>query len=435
MKIAVVGAGYVGLVAGTCLAETGHNVRMIEIDERKLERLRSGQVPFYEPGLTDLLNRNFKRGRLQFTSDYRQALDGAACCFIAVGTPQDSSGKADLSQVLAAAEKIGRSMTGKLIVIIKSTVPVGTHKLVAERLSSTTKHPFTVVSNPEFLKEGAAVDDFMKPDRVVIGTEDEEARRTMADLYKPFVRTGNPIMFMDNTSAEMAKYASNVLLATRISFMNELALVCDRVGADIEKVRLVVGSDRRIGPAFLFAGAGFGGSCFPKDVSALKATGGELGIDLHIPAAVEKINARQKELIPRRVLERFGDDLGGKTFAIWGLSFKPRTDDVRDAPALTVARILLEHGATLSAYDPEAMENARRELGDSVRYFDDAYEALRGADALLVMTEWNEFRYPDFDLMLELMRRPIVYDGRNIYDPERMEQLGFEYHCIGRGRA
>jgi len=435
MRITVVGAGYVGLVAGTCLAETGHEVTVVEVDAARIATLRQGQVPFYEPGLADLLARNINKGRLRFTGDIAEAVPGAACAFIAVGTPQDEDGSADLQYVLRAAEDIGRAMTGPLVVVIKSTVPVGTHRLVAEKLAACSQHAAPVVSNPEFLKEGAAVDDFMRPDRVVVGTGDEQARELMADIYAPFVRTGNPILFMDNYSAEMAKYAANGLLATRISFMNEIALLCDAVGADVDQVRLVLGSDRRIGPSFLFPGMGFGGSCFPKDVRALARSGAEHGVDMYILEAVDRVNARQKEVVARRVQQRFGEDLAGRTFAVWGLAFKPRTDDVREAPALVVIRLLLERGARIRAYDPEALDNTRRLLGESITYCDDAYHACRDADALLVLTEWNEFRRPDFERIRSLLKQPVIFDGRNVYQPRSLARLGFEYFPIGRAGA
>jgi UDPglucose 6-dehydrogenase len=435
MRIAVIGAGYVGLVAGTCFAESGQDVTLVDVDPEKLAKLRAGKVPFYEPGLSDLLARNLREGRLQFTADLAEAVRGARVAFIAVGTPEGQDGSADLSHVLAVAEQIGRAMTGPLIVVNKSTVPVGTAARVAETIRRQTAHAISVVSNPEFLKEGAAVDDFLRPDRVVIGSDDEEARRVMADLYEPFVRTGNPILFMDPLSAEMTKYAANGLLAARISFMNELALLCDRVGADVDLVRRGVGSDRRIGGAFLFPGVGYGGSCFPKDVRALVATGEKAGLSLEMLKATDRVNERQKRVLFSRIQAHFGPSLAGKVIAVWGLAFKPRTDDVREAPALVLIQDLLSHGARVRVYDPEAMPTARRVLGDRVEYCAGNYQALEGADALAVVTEWNEFRRPDFERMRRLMRQPVIFDGRNIYEPARMREMGFRYSGMGRGAA
>ncbi len=434
MRIAVVGAGYVGLVAGTCFAETGHQVVLVEVDAGKIACLERGQVPFYEPGLGELLERNLREGRLAFTTELDAAVARVEVVFIAVGTPQSHDGSADLSAVLAVAEHIGRAMVGPLVVVCKSTVPVGTAAQVRAAVAARAEHPVSVVSNPEFLKEGAAVDDFLRPDRVVIGTEDERARRIMGDLYAPFVRTGNPILYMDNTSAEMTKYCANGLLAARISFMNEIALLCDAVGADVDSVRLGVGADERIGHAFLFPGVGYGGSCFPKDVRALARTGGEHGVELHMLAATDRVNERQKHLLAERIVERYGPDLAGRVFAIWGLAFKPRTDDVREAPALVIIADLLAAGAAVRVYDPEAMETARAQLGDRVSWCETNYAACEGADALVVVTEWNEFRRPDFDRIGRLLRSPVVFDGRNVYDPERMRALGFEHVGIGRNR-
>ncbi len=434
MRIAVAGAGYVGLVAGTCLAETGQDVTLVDVDRAKVDKLKAGQVPFYEPGLADLLERNARENRLTFTTDLAAAIGSAQVAFIAVGTPQSHDGAADLRFVLEVARDIGRAMTGPLVVVCKSTVPVGTAAKVRAAIQAETDTPVSVVSNPEFLKEGAAVDDFLKPDRVVIGTEDERAREIMADLYAPFVRSGNPILFMDNASAEMTKYCANGLLAARISFMNEIAQLCDAVGADVDQVRLGVGADRRIGSAFLFPGVGYGGSCFPKDVRALARTGAEHGVELHMLAATDRVNERQKRLLASRVRERFGTDLTGRTFAVWGLAFKPRTDDVREAPALVVIEELLSAGAAVRAYDPEAIETTRAILGDEVTYCDSSYEACEGADALLVITEWNEFRRPDFERIGGLLKQQVVFDGRNVYSPQRMAALGFEHFTVGRNR-
>ncbi len=432
MKIAVVGAGYVGLVAGTCLSETGHEVTLVEVDEGKLSALGRGEVPFYEPGLADLLARNLRKKRLVFTNDLSSALFGVRAVFIAVGTPQGGDGRADMTFVLRVATEIGRAMQGPLTVVLKSTVPVGTSRKVRELIGGLTSHALSVVSNPEFLKEGAAVDDFMRPDRVVIGTRDEGARKLMADLYAPFVRTGNPILFMDNESAEMTKYTANGLLAARISFMNEIALLCDAVGADVDQVRLGVGSDQRIGYPFLFPGVGYGGSCFPKDVRALVQTGAEHGIEMKMLAATDEVNQRQKTIIPQRIRERFGEDLTGRTFGVWGLAFKPRTDDVREAPALVIVENLLEAGAAVKVYDPEALETARAELGERVTYCSENYACCQDADALIVVTEWNEFRRPDFERIKEMLARPLIFDGRNIFDPQRMSEMGFEHVSMGR---
>jgi UDPglucose 6-dehydrogenase len=434
MRIAVVGAGYVGLVAGTCFAETGHEVVLVEVDAGKIACLEQGRVPFYEPGLAELLARNLREGRLSFTTELAPAVARAEVVFIAVGTPQSHDGSADLSAVLAVADQLGRAMVGPLVVVCKSTVPVGTAAQVRAAVEARSEHPVSVVSNPEFLKEGAAVDDFLRPDRVVIGTEDERARRIMGDLYAPFVRTGNPILYMDNASAEMTKYCANGLLAARISFMNEIALLCDAVGADVDSVRLGVGSDARIGHAFLFPGVGYGGSCFPKDVRALARTGEQHGVDMQLLAATDRANERQKHLLARRIVERFGSDLSGRCFAIWGLAFKPRTDDVREAPALVIIADLLAAGAAVRVYDPEAMDTARAQLGDDVTWCQTNYAACEGADALVVVTEWNEFRRPDFERIGRLLRSPVVFDGRNVYDPERMRALGFEHVSIGRNR-
>jgi len=435
LRIAVVGAGYVGLVAGTCFAETGHDVVLVEVDQQKIQTLQQGQVPFYEPGLSDLLKRNIAKHRLAFSSDIKTALEGAKAVFIAVGTPQSADGQADLSFVLQVAKQIGQAQNGPIVVVNKSTVPVGTAEKVRRVIGQYSSHPVTVVSNPEFLKEGAAVDDFMRPDRVVIGTDDEQARKLMSDLYAPFVRTGNPILFMDNASAEVTKYAANGLLASRISFMNEIALLCDAVSADVDLVRFGVGSDSRIGHPFLFPGVGFGGSCFPKDVRALIRTGKEHDIEMEILKATDRVNERQKGVISRRIKARFGEDLTGRVFGIWGLAFKPRTDDVREAPALVIINDLLEAGAEIRVYDPEAFQTAREILGDRVTYCESSYDCCQAAEALVVVTEWNEFRRPDFERIKSLLKQPVVFDGRNIYDPDRMHELGFEHIAMGRTRS
>jgi UDPglucose 6-dehydrogenase len=432
MKVCVVGTGYVGLVAGTCFAECGNDVICVDVDERKLALLREGKSPIYEPGLEELLRRNQREGRLSFTDDLAEAVRKSLFCFIAVGTPERADGSADLSAVLAVADAIGRAMDGYRIVVDKSTVPVGTADRVREKIAAVTSHPFDVVSNPEFLKEGAAIEDFMKPDRVVIGSSSEKAIELMRELYAPFVRTENPIFVMDNRSAEMTKYAANALLATRISFMNEVANLCERVGADVNLVRRGVGSDRRIGQHFLFPGIGYGGSCFPKDVQAMIQTAEEYGLDSAMLRAVDAVNDRQKHVLVHKVKAHFGGDVRGRAFAVWGLSFKPRTDDMREAPSLTVVEGLLKAGAQVRVHDPEALAEARRYFGDRVRYCEINYDALEGADALLILTEWNEFRRPDFARMKKLLKQPLVFDGRNLYEPGEMAEIGFVYHSIGR---
>jgi UDPglucose 6-dehydrogenase len=432
MRLTVIGTGYVGLVAGVCFAETGNEVVCVDVDQRKIDMLKRGELPIYEPGLKELLERVVKQGRLSFTTETAPAVARSQVVFIAVGTPPDEDGSADLQHVLAAAREVGAAMTGYTIVVDKSTVPVGTADKVRAAIAAVTDQEFDVVSNPEFLKEGAAINDFLKPDRVVVGADSERAREMMQELYGPFVRTGHPIILMDVRSAELTKYAANAMLATKISFMNEIARICDRVGANVEQVRLGIGSDTRIGPQFLFPGVGYGGSCFPKDVKAIIHTAAEHGYNFRILQAVEEVNAEQKRLMVERVRERFGSDLSGRTFALWGLSFKPRTDDMREAPALTIIDGLTALGARFQVFDPEAMEEARRRLGDRVTYASDNYEALRGADALIVATEWSDFREPDFERMKTLLKTPMVFDGRNIYRPDKLRKLGFEYQSIGR---
>jgi len=432
MKLCVIGTGYVGLVAGTCFAEGGNDVTCVDNVAAKIEMLCAGRVPIYEPGLEELIRRNVAEGRLAFTTDLADAVRNSLVCFVAVGTPSAADGAADLSAVWAVGREIGRAMDGYRIIVTKSTVPVETHRRLSDEIASVTSHPFDVVSNPEFMKEGAAIDDFMKPDRVVIGTTSERASAVMRELYEPFVRTGNPILVMDNMSAEMTKYAANALLATRISFMNEMANLCERIGADIDDVRRGVGYDARIGHHFLFPGIGYGGSCFPKDVKAVIHTARERDMEFPLLNAVEAVNAAQKHRLVEKVVAEFGDDLGGRHFAMWGLAFKPRTDDMREAPALVVAEGLLARGATLAVHDPEALDEARRHLGDRVAYHRVNYDALDGADALLLVTEWNEFRRPDFERMKTLLKQPVIFDGRNIYDPATMQTYGFRYHSIGR---
>jgi len=432
MNISVIGAGYVGLVVGACLAETGNDVVCADVVESKIEGLKRNVLPIYEPGLEDLVERNQQDGRLGFTTDIPSAIASATVLFIAVGTPPDEDGSADLQHVLAVARDIGKHMTREMVIVTKSTVPVGTAGKVAAAIRTTAKFPFHMCSNPEFLKEGAAVDDFMKPDRVVLGVATEFARETMTEIYAPFVRTGNPIIFMDIASAEMTKYAANGMLATRISFMNEIANLCELVGANVDMVRKGIGSDSRIGSSFLFPGPGYGGSCFPKDVKALVRTGEEMGMDLQVLTAVEEVNERQKVRLGAKLREALGRDLSGMRVAVWGLAFKPQTDDMRDAPSLTLIADLLAAGATVCAHDPAAMKEARKRLGDSIAYAETNYDALVNADALVVVTDWNEYRHPDFTRLKESLRRSVIIDGRNLYDPEKMRELGFRYYSIGR---
>jgi UDPglucose 6-dehydrogenase len=432
MKICVVGTGYVGLVAGTCFAESGNDVVCVDNVPAKVEALRQGRVPIYEPGLEELIRRNVAEGRLTFTTDLVEPVRQSLVCFIAVGTPERPDGSADLSAVLAVSKAVATHMTGYRVVVTKSTVPVGTHARVREAMAPVAQHGFDVVSNPEFMKEGAALDDFMKPDRVVIGAARPEAFKIMRELYEPFCRTGAPILEMDNSSAEMTKYAANALLATRISFMNEIANLCERVGADVELVRRGVSHDRRIGHHFLFPGVGYGGSCFPKDVQAVIHTAHEHGMKFPLLNAVEEVNDAQKRRLVEKVVGEFGEQLAGRRFAVWGLAFKPKTDDMREAPSLTVIEGLLERGAAVAVHDPEALGVARSVFGDRVTYHRVNYDALEGADALLIVTEWNEFRRPDFARMKQLMRRPLILDGRNLYEPEVMREHGFTYLPIGR---
>ena len=431
MKISVVGTGYVGLVAGACLAESGNDVVCVDKDDAKVRMLRRGKMPFYEPGLEELVRRNRSEDRLTFTSTLPKAVRASAVIFIAVGTPQGEDGSADVNQVLEVARDIAKAMNGYKVIVDKSTVPVGTSDRVREVIRRETTHPFSVVSNPEFLKQGAAVEDFMKPDRVVIGAEDPRAQEMMLELYSPFTRTGAPIMVMDCASAELSKYASNAMLAARISFMNEIANVCELVGADIDQVRRAVGSDRRIGPSFLFPGIGYGGSCFPKDVQALIHFAADKDYDFRILQAVEAVNKCQKTRLLAKMRTHFGS-LKGKKVAVWGLSFKPRTDDMREAPSVPLIEGLLAAGASVQAYDPEAVPVAKRIFGNRVAFAAGNYEALKGADCLAIVTEWNEFRRPDFPRMRKLMREPIVFDGRNLYTLDQMKQNGFTYYSIGR---
>jgi UDPglucose 6-dehydrogenase len=435
MKIAVIGSGYVGLVAGTCFAETGNDVLCVDNDKAKIAALKAGRIPIYEPGLEEMVKRNVAEERLSFTTDTAAAVKEALVVFIAVGTPPGDDGSSDLSMVLAVAKDIGKAMNGFKVIVDKSTVPVGTAQKVAAAVRRETKHPFDVVSNPEFLKEGAAIDDFMKPDRVVIGCTDPRTAEIMKELYSPFVRTGKPILIMDVASAEMTKYAANAMLSTRISFMNEVALLCEKVGADVDKVRQGIGSDARIGTAFLFPGVGYGGSCFPKDVKALLKTGEENGIELHTVRAAEAANERQKKVLFEKVRAHFGGKLKGKTIAVWGLAFKPRTDDMREAPSIVLIRALLDAGAKVKAADPEAVKEAKKLFGDSIAYSAKPYDALEGADALVLVTEWNEFRHPDFDRMKTLMKSPVIFDGRNIYAGRNLEAQGWTWYGIGIPRS
>jgi len=433
MDVTVIGSGYVGLVVGACLAETGNRVVCADIDESKIRLLNEGRIPIYEPGLDRLIARNLGEGRLQFTTDVNQAARHGQVIFIAVGTPPGEDGSADLQHVLSVAGTIGRNMAEDTIVITKSTVPVGTARKVRAEIERHTDRQFHVCSNPEFLKEGAAIDDFMRPDRVVCGIESDAPRSSLEELFGPFVRSGNPLIFMDISSAELTKYAANAMLAARISFMNQLAALCEASGADVTLVRKGIGSDPRIGRSFLYAGAGYGGSCFPKDVRALILTGEEFGVDLSILREVHEANERQKFVLGRKVKERFGDDLSGMRFAVWGLAFKPETDDMREAPALTLIDALLEAGGSVIAHDPVAQDVARKlHLGDRVDFADDEYEACRDADALIIVTEWLQYRRPDWSRIAGAMKQKILFDGRNLFEPSRMRSNGFEYYSVGR---
>ena len=435
MKLCVVGTGYVGLVVGACFAETGNDVLCADVDTKKIAGLKENRLPIYEPGLEPLVVRNQRDGRLHFTTDVAAAIEASDVVFIAVGTPPDEDGSADLQHVLAVARTIGQHMNRPKVVATKSTVPVGTAELVRAEIAKHTKTAFHVCSNPEFLKEGAAVDDFMKPDRVIVGVDHPESRRVFEELYGPFVRTGNPLIFMDIPSAEMTKYAANAMLATRITFMNQVAQLCEAVGADVQLVRKGIGSDHRIGPAFLFPGPGYGGSCFPKDVKALVRTADGKGVSLDVLKAVEDGNERQKRVLYDKVAKHFDGKLKGRTIGVWGLAFKAETDDVRESPALMLVEALLDAGATVQAHDPAAVETARHVLGDRVTYVDHAYDAVAGADALVIVTEWREYRNPDFDRLKQGLKRALIVDGRNLYEPARLAELGFTYDCIGRPLA
>jgi UDPglucose 6-dehydrogenase len=433
MKVAVIGTGYVGLVGGTCFAESGNEVLCVDNNQDKLKKLRSGKITIYEPGLEALFERNTKEGRLRFTDSIAEAVEFAEIIFLALPTPPMEDGSADLQYVLAVATDIGKLLTDYRVIVNKSTVPVGTADRVRAAIAEHTQVDFDVVSNPEFLREGAAVNDFMKPERVVVGTRSERARKLMDKLYKPFVMSGNPVIFMDERSSELTKYAANSMLATKISFMNEIANLCERVGANVDMVRRGIGSDSRIGKLFLFAGVGYGGSCFPKDVSALYKTSRAYDYDFKILRSVMDVNTLQKHVMVEKIENYFGSDLSGRTFGIWGLAFKPNTDDIREAPALTIIAELLRRGATIKAFDPEAMEQVEAYTSYGDVLVDNMYKAIDGADALLLVTEWNEFRTPDFDRIKSMLKAPIIFDGRNIYDLDQMAEMGYYYNSIGRG--
>ncbi|WP_222535573.1 UDP-glucose dehydrogenase family protein [Pedobacter polysacchareus] len=432
MKIAVIGTGYVGLVTGTCLAETGNKVICVDIDAAKVKKMQDGQVPIYEPGLDVLFHRNIAQGRLTFTTDLAHGIQDAQIIFMALPTPPGGDGAADLSYILGAAKDISKLVTEYKVIVNKSTVPVGTADKVRAVFEANTNIEIDVVSNPEFLREGVAVEDFMKPDRVVIGTRSERAQKLMAELYGPYVRQGNPILFMDERSSELTKYAANSFLATKITFMNEIANLCEIVDADVDAVRKGIGSDARIGKRFLFPGIGYGGSCFPKDVQALAKSADEHRYDFQILKAVMEVNEKQKTVLVDKLLNYYKGDLKGRHFALWGLAFKPETDDIREAPALYIIDELLKHGATVAAFDPEGMENVKRLLGDKISFVADQYEALQNADALLIATEWSVFRNPDFERMEEILSNKVIFDGRNLYDMEKMIDLGYYYNSIGR---
>lgn len=437
MKITIVGTGYVGLVTGTCFAEVGISATCVDIDKKKIDGLNRGIIPIFEPGLEELVHRNVKKGRLKFTTDLASTLDGCQVVFGAVGTPADEDGSADLKYVLEVAREIGRTMTNYLLMVTKSTVPVGTaekvRKALQEELNARGSDlKFDVASNPEFLKEGAAIDDFMRPDRIVVGVDSEQAQELMSKLYKPFTMNGHPVVFMDIISAEMTKYTANSMLATKISFMNDIANLCEIVGANVNMVRKGIGSDTRIGHKFIYPGAGYGGSCFPKDVKALIKTADDNSYSLRILKAVEEVNETQKSILYRKVAKYFDNKLVGKKIALWGLSFKPKTDDMREAPSLVIIKKFLEAGASVTAYDPAAMEEAKSKLGNSIEYVNNQYDALKDADCLVIITEWSEFKFPDFAKIKSLLKNPVIFDGRNIYDAEEIKKLGFEYSCIGK---
>ena len=432
MKIAVVGTGYVGLVSGTCFAETGNTVTCVDIDQFKIDRLTQGGITIYEPGLEKMFLKNLRDGRLKFTTDLKKGIEGAHIIFLALPTPPGEDGSADLKYVLGVADQLGQILEDYKVIVDKSTVPVGTADKVKDAIAKHAKVEFDVVSNPEFLREGVAVEDFMKPDRVVIGSNSDRAKKVMGDLYAPFVRQGNPVIFMDEKSAELTKYAANSFLATKISFMNEIAQLCERLGADVDMVRRGIGSDDRIGKRFLFPGIGYGGSCFPKDVQALIKSSEEVGYNFHILKSVEKVNEIQKTHLIPKIEAHFNHNLKGKHFALWGLAFKPNTDDIREAPALYIIQSLLDAGATISAYDPEAMNNVKELLGETIFYASNPYEALKGAEALIIATEWPEFRTPDFDQIERKLKNKVIFDGRNLFELSFMKKLGYNYKSIGR---
>lgn len=432
MKITILGTGYVGLVTGTCFAETGNKVTCVDIDQTKVSKLSGSQITIFEPGLEILFLRNIKEGRLKFTTQFEEAIEDSEIVFLALPTPPGADGTADLKYVLGVADHLGKILKEYKVIVNKSTVPVGTADKVKAAIQNNYKGEFDVVSNPEFLREGVAVDDFMKPDRVVIGTRSDRAKKILSDLYAPFVRQGNPVIFMDERSSELTKYAANSFLATKISFMNEIAQLCERMGADVDMVRKGIGSDDRIGKRFLFPGIGYGGSCFPKDVQALVQSAREVGYDLEIMKAVEKVNANQKSHLVRKIKTYFNNNLQGKHFALWGLAFKPNTDDIREAPSLTIISSLIKAGATVNAYDPEAMANVKAQIGDQIQYASNQYQALEKSDALIIATEWNEFRTPDFEMMAQKTSNKIIFDGRNLFDVHMMKELGYHYESIGR---
>ena len=432
VKISVIGTGYVGLVTGACLADMGNDVICVDNNAEKLQKFKQGDIPIFEPGLEELIKHNTKENRLSFSSNIKEAVEFSDVCFITVGTPQDKDGNADLQYVMSVAEEIGKSLNGYKVIVNKSTVPVGTADMIRETIKANTSYPFDVVSNPEFLKQGNAVEDFLYPDRIIIGSASDKATKIMKDLYTSFFRTNNRIMVMDTKSAELAKYASNSFLATKISFMNEIANLCEKVGADVEMVRMGITADSRIGNKFLFPGLGYGGSCFPKDLKALIKTGEKYGCDMPIIKSVDYTNKIQREIFTKKIFKRFGDNLTGKTFAVWGLAFKPKTDDVREAPAITVIQKLVEAGASVRAYDPKAKENAAKVLNKGVSFADTLYDVFDGADAMLLMTEWNEFRHPNFEKIKQMMKTPIIFDGRNLYDAEYLKENSFECYQIGR---
>ncbi len=432
MKIAVVGTGYVGLVSGTCFAETGNNVTCIDIDAEKIAKMKNGFVPIYEPGLEDLFKRNIEEGRIHFSTSLAEGIKGAEIIFLALPTPSGEDGSADLSYIMKVAEQLGPLLERYTVIVDKSTVPVGTSEKVRGAIARNCNVDFDVVSNPEFLREGMAIDDFMKPDRVVIGTSSEKAKKIMEKLYAPFVRQGNPIYIMDEKSAELTKYAANAFLAMKISFMNEVANLAEIVGADVDKIRKGIGSDSRVGKQFLYAGTGYGGSCFPKDVKALAKTSHDYQFDFKILKAVMEVNQKQKTILLPKLKKHFNGTLKGKQIAVWGLAFKPNTDDIREAPALEIIQALLDEGVSIKAFDPEAMDNVRKIMGNKITLVEKSYEALKDADALIIATEWNEFRQPDFDKMTSLMKSKVIFDGRNLFDNEQMRELGFHYESIGR---